>query len=90
MDNDVTKKYYHDNSTEYFASAIDADMIELYEHFLKHIPSGGKILDFGCGSGRDANRTIIVDVHRVDMKNYQSERMISIYDWARVNGYDDA
>lgn len=25
-----------------------------YDKFLKHIPKGGCILDFGCGSGRDS------------------------------------
>jgi SAM-dependent methyltransferase len=29
-------------------------MRKQYEMFLKHIKDGGKILDFGCGSGRDS------------------------------------
>ena len=30
------------------------DFRETQERFLKHIPPQGRILDFGCGSGRDA------------------------------------
>lgn len=30
-------------------------MSQLYQKFLAWIPSEGKILDFGCGSGRDSN-----------------------------------
>lgn len=49
----VTEQYYHDNSQEFFDSTINADTTPLYEHFLKHVPEKGYILDLGCGSGRD-------------------------------------
>ena len=45
--------YYKANAEEFFESTIDADVTPLYEHFLRYIPYGGKILDLGCGSGRD-------------------------------------
>ncbi len=45
--------YYNENAKKYFESTVSLDMEVFYNHFLKHIPSGGKILDAGCGSGRD-------------------------------------
>ena len=46
--------YYNKNTTVFFNSTVVADLTDLYERFLKMLPSGGNILDFGCGSGRDA------------------------------------
>lgn len=45
--------YYNQNSEEYFSSTKDFDMSSLYNLFLPLVPKGGKILDAGCGSGRD-------------------------------------
>lgn len=49
-------QYYEDNAEEYIQSTKDLDMSGLYDQFLPHIPSGGLILDAGCGSGRDSKR----------------------------------
>ncbi len=49
-----TLDYYNNNAKDYFDTTVNADMSIQYEFFLKHIPDGGRILDFGCGSGRDA------------------------------------
>ncbi len=48
-----TKEYYQENAQVFFDHTVNADISEQYDHFLKYILSGGKILDFGCGSGRD-------------------------------------
>lgn len=48
-----TKQYYQDNAQAFFDSTVNADMSVHYEHFLKYVPEHGRILDFGCGSGRD-------------------------------------
>ena len=53
MIRDITKKYYSDNSQEFFDSTVIADVSPLYERFIKHIPDKAHILDLGCGSGRD-------------------------------------
>lgn len=47
-----TIDYYNNNAQKYFDFSISADMSKQYEMFLKYVRSG-KILDFGCGSGRD-------------------------------------
>lgn len=46
--------YYDKNSQDFYNRTINADVQELYEKFLKHIPSQGRILDAGCGSARDS------------------------------------
>ena len=49
-----TLDYYNKNSEEYFNSTLSVDMTNTYKEFLKLVPEGGKILDLGCGSGRDS------------------------------------
>lgn len=49
-----TLSYYDRNAKTYFDSTVKGNMIESYNKFLINIPSGGYILDFGCGSGRDS------------------------------------
>lgn len=49
-----TIRFYDDNAAEYIRSTSDLNMQMLYEPFLRQIPHGGRILDAGCGSGRDS------------------------------------
>ena len=49
-----TLDYYNENALEYFDTTINADMTEQYNLFLKYLGTSGRILDLGCGSGRDA------------------------------------
>lgn len=51
--NDETIEYYNTNTTDFFAGTVSVDLTDFYSRFLNNIPDGGKILDFGCGSGRD-------------------------------------
>ena len=48
-----TLAFYEKHSQEYYKSTVDVDMHELYGPFLSELPSAGRILDAGCGSGRD-------------------------------------
>jgi SAM-dependent methyltransferase len=49
-----TIQYYNKNAQTYFESTVSLDMGKLYEPFLQHLKPGAKILDAGCGSGRDS------------------------------------
>ena len=51
---DRNVEYYDKNADSFFAGSINADMAEDRRGFLEYVPSGGKILDAGCGSGRDS------------------------------------
>lgn len=46
--------YYDKYGEIFYINTVNVNMEELYEIFLKELPSGAKILDAGCGSGRDA------------------------------------
>lgn len=49
-----TKDFYNRNAQDFINDTFNVNMENIYEGFLKYIPSDGKILDVGCGSGRDA------------------------------------
>ena len=51
---DSTIRYYNENARAYFDSTVALDMGKLYGPFLKHLRPGSKVLDAGCGSGRDS------------------------------------
>lgn len=48
-----TLDYYNENAKRYFDRTIKIDYRKSYDQFLSFIPPQGKILDAGCGSGRD-------------------------------------
>lgn len=47
-------QFYNDNAKFYVNSIKNADISEQLQSFLRYIPKGGKILDGGCGTGRDS------------------------------------
>jgi len=49
-----TMEYYNRNARAYFDQTVNLDISGRYSPFLKFIPQNGKILDAGCGSGRDS------------------------------------
>lgn len=49
-----TVSYYDQNAEEFANATKNVDMAALYTPFLRHIPKNGRILDAGCGSGRDS------------------------------------
>lgn len=48
-----TIDYYNKHAEEFTASTFEVDMESLYQPFLTELPEGARILDVGCGSGRD-------------------------------------
>ncbi|MFO3904343.1 class I SAM-dependent methyltransferase [Enterobacter hormaechei] len=49
----MTLKYYQDNAQTFFDGTVNVDMSSLYETFTQHLAPGARVLDAGCGSGRD-------------------------------------
>ena len=49
-----TLNYYQTNSESFIENTVNVDVNDLYRPFLENMPSTGKILDAGCGSGRDS------------------------------------
>lgn len=54
MSHNETLEYYNKNAESFVYGTINVNLRETQEIFLKYIPPHGRILDFGCGSGRDA------------------------------------
>ena len=48
-----TLDYYNSKAKDFVSGTVDVAFTEIQDIFLDYIPLGGKILDFGCGSGRD-------------------------------------
>lgn len=48
-----TIDYYNEHAEEFTASTFEVDMESLYQPFLAELLEGARILDVGCGSGRD-------------------------------------
>ena len=51
---DRNVEYYDINAETFFAGSVDANMATDRQKFLEFVPDGGRILDVGCGSGRDS------------------------------------
>lgn len=49
-----TINYYNANAAQFLGDTQNVDMSALYNQFLPLLPDAGRILDAGCGSGRDA------------------------------------
>lgn len=50
--NDKTLDYYNQNANTFFEGTVSVNFKEVQDKFLEVLP-GKRILDFGCGSGRD-------------------------------------
>lgn len=50
----TTKDFYSRNAVDFFERTVNVEMHSIYERFLDHVAIGGRILDAGCGSGRDS------------------------------------
>lgn len=48
-----TLEYYNSKAKDFASGTVDVAFTEIQDIFLEYIPVGGRILDFGCGSGRD-------------------------------------
>ena len=49
-----TIAFYEKRADVFEAATSSADLSHLYDRFLSHLPVGARILDAGCGTGRDA------------------------------------
>ena len=48
-----TLSYYNEQPDQFIRTTLEADMTEIRSRFIKHLGPNARILDFGCGSGRD-------------------------------------
>lgn len=48
-----TLDYYNQNAETFVEGTVSVEFTKTQDRFLKMLPAGSRILDFGCGSGRD-------------------------------------
>lgn len=95
-----TIDYYNKHAEEFKASTFEVDMESLYQPFLVFLPESAKILDVGCGTGRDTLAFKNKGYH-VDAIDYSEElvkkateitgiqvRYQNFYDLSEVAVYD--
>jgi SAM-dependent methyltransferase len=71
-----TIDYYNNNSKASYDRTINADITDSYEKFLKYLPEKAKILDAGCGVGRDT-KYFLSKGHAVNAFD-ASEKMVEL------------
>lgn len=49
----TTIEYYNNNAEQFADTTKGVGFANIQMRFLSKLPHGGRILDFGCGSGRD-------------------------------------
>lgn len=54
MDTEQTLNYYNQNARSFSDSTVNVEFSYIQNKFLDKLNQGALILDFGCGSGRDA------------------------------------
>ncbi|MBO4679708.1 MAG: class I SAM-dependent methyltransferase [Lachnospiraceae bacterium] len=52
--NDKNIEYYNENAESFYNNTVNADMSFWRDKFEAYVVDGGRILDAGCGSGRDS------------------------------------
>jgi 2-polyprenyl-3-methyl-5-hydroxy-6-metoxy-1,4-benzoquinol methylase len=50
----VSIAFYDENAEEFFRCSVDAGLLPELRRFADLLPPGGRVLEAGCGSGRDA------------------------------------
>ena len=67
-----TLDYYNRGAEAFVSGTLSADMAETRARFCRWLPAGARILDFGCGSGRDT-RAFLDAGYRVDAADGSEE-----------------
>ncbi len=49
----ATIDYYNQNAADFAANTVSVEFQDMQEHFTSRLPEQARILDFGCGAGRD-------------------------------------
>lgn len=55
---DKSIEYYNSNGNVFIDNTLEADMSPARQRFLAHLPAGARILDLGCGAGRDSKASL--------------------------------
>ena len=50
----MKSNYYNTRADKFIEDTVNVDMSSLHQRFDSYLPKGARVLDAGCGSGRDA------------------------------------
>lgn len=50
----MKSNYYNTHADKFIEDTVNVDMSSLHQRFHSYLPKGARVLDAGCGSGRDA------------------------------------
>ncbi len=67
-----TLNYYNKNAAAFISVTASADLTKTRERFTSYLPPRARILDFGCGSGRDT-KAFLAAGFRVDATDGSEE-----------------
>jgi SAM-dependent methyltransferase len=75
----MTINFYQTNAQQFFDSTVNVDMSSLYAAFTEHLAPNARVLDAGCGSGRDSKafREMGYQVEAFDA----SSEMVKLASW---------
>ena len=81
----MKEDYYDIKAQEFYDNSVGANVSELYKPFLASIPVRGRILDAGCGSGRDTKAFFEMgyDVDAIDA-SAEMTRMATLFSGVAV------
>jgi len=80
---DKTLRYYAKNAESFGKSTLNVDMSDARGRFLELLPSHASVLDFGCGSGRDAKAFKDLG-YRVEACDGSEELCLLASEWAGI------
>lgn len=69
---DPTSDWYSSNAAAFCERTFAIDMDHVHRRFLRYMPLRGRILDVGCGSGRDSRRFVELG-YSVDARDRSQE-----------------
>ena len=78
-----TLDYYESKAKEYFKKTVNVNFAETWAVFLDNLEDGAYLLDFGCGSGRDA-KAFKDAGYRVDALDGSAELCRLASDYAKM------
>ena len=78
-----TLDYYNSKAKDFVTDTVAVAFTEMQDTFLEYIPKGGRILDFGCGSGRDT-KYFISKGYYVDATDGSEELCINASEYTAI------
>ncbi|PNV61632.1 SAM-dependent methyltransferase [Clostridium sp. chh4-2] len=78
-----TLKYYNEHAKAFADSTANLEFTEFQDKFLSYIKPGARVLDFGCGSGRDT-KYFLDKGYQVDAIDGSSELVKMASEYAQI------